>query len=119
MAVGFTSEPGPNSGGSVDSIVKEVDNLTISNTGDEEDPRRHVIWPVNGLEVDSLSALLKTLPDINLVEHVSRNGYGMIYWTAFLTLAQAAKVAENNQVYIYSIIVHISSNILTQNSVAQ
>ena len=103
MAAGLGSEPGPSDspsgGASVDSSANKANTLTTTSAKDIENPR-YSIWLVNGLDIDSLEALLSTIIE-DLEVHRSLNGWGVMYWSAYLTPAQAAEIAKHHQVRIY------------------
>ena len=56
------------------------------------------IYPVDWLAVDSISALLATYPDANVLEVVSVNGWGTLFWEVTLSPAQLLEVQANKQV---------------------
>jgi hypothetical protein len=76
----------------------DADNYVSSCTTKEETAHTFVIWPYNGLNVDSLSALLASFPNANVVPHVSLNGWGILAWTADLTPSQWKQVTQNKEV---------------------
>jgi len=64
---------------SVDSSVNKADTLPTTRAGDKKNPRRYIIWLYDGLDVDSLKALLESFLDINLIETISQIGDGVLY----------------------------------------
>jgi hypothetical protein len=88
----------PTVGTAVGLSAAAIDNYVSSCTTKEETPHGFVIVPVDGLDVDDLSALLASFPNANVVPHVSLNGFGMMYWTADLTPTQWKQVTQNKQV---------------------
>jgi hypothetical protein len=75
-----------------------VDKYVSSCTTHEATPHGFVIFPVDPFDVDSLSALLASIPNANVVPHESISGFGMMYWTADLTPSQWKQVTQNKQV---------------------
>ncbi|PVH71276.1 hypothetical protein DL98DRAFT_597069 [Cadophora sp. DSE1049] len=61
-------------------------------------PIRYIIYPVDAFKLDSISALLASFPNANVVEHVSVSGWGMMYWEAQLTSDQLQEVKSHQQV---------------------
>lgn len=57
--------------------------------------------PSDGLSTDSISALLASYPDADVAEHVSINGWGMLYWRATLSPVQWQEVISHKQVWYY------------------
>jgi hypothetical protein len=88
----------PTVGTAVGLSSADVDKYVSSCTTEEESPHGFVIVPVDGLDVDDLSALLQSFSNANLVPHESLNGFDIMYWTANLTPSQWKQVTQNKQV---------------------
>jgi hypothetical protein len=86
----------------------EIDGLTSTCTEENTNKREYVIWPVNGLDVDSLRAQLLVF-DPALDEHVSVNAEGTLYFRAFLKMADVVEVTTNKQVIYHFIILRYTS----------
>jgi hypothetical protein len=88
----------PTVGTAVGLSSADVDKYVSSCTTEEESPHTFVIWPYDGLNIDSLSSLLASFPNANVVPHESLNGLGMLFWTADLTPSQWKQVTQDKQV---------------------
>lgn len=79
---------------STDILTSEMaDNRVSACAAQEAKAEPFIVWPVDGTDIDVLSALLASYPDANVVEHISLNGWGMLYWEADLTTAQMVDVS--------------------------
>ncbi|RDW89657.1 hypothetical protein BP6252_01689 [Coleophoma cylindrospora] len=85
---------GDSVGSTVALSAADADSLSTTCTDGTETLPRYIIWPVNGLEVDTINALLATFPLAVPEEHVSVNGDGTMYWTAYLSMLQEIQVTE-------------------------
>ncbi|RDW89658.1 hypothetical protein BP6252_01690 [Coleophoma cylindrospora] len=105
MASGSASKPGgtedPRIGTTVSlsaNGINALSTLTITDSKDVELPT-YTIWPKDGLDADSLEALLGTfIEDMNRdVVHRSVSGHGVLYFAAPLTPSQLAEISKHYQ----------------------
>ena len=87
-----------NFGSASDFSSEDADNALSSCETEEAAPKAYAIFPVDNFDIDDISAILATLPNANVVEHISVSGWGMLYWTADLTPAQWGVVVVQKQV---------------------
>lgn len=84
-----------------DDSIKKTENTTHSTVADENEisSKEYVIYPVDGHDIDSISSLLASYPpNTKVIGHNSVSGWGMMYWVATLSPAQAEEVSLNKQV---------------------
>jgi hypothetical protein len=81
----------------LDISTSELDTL-LQKCREDMLPLRYTIYPRDPFDIADISALLASFPLANVVPHDSISGWGMLYWTAELTLDQVAMVRGNKQV---------------------
>lgn len=87
----MTSEPASSS--------KDSGDVTTDAAGGESLTWDYIVYPHDGHTIDAALALLATYPpSAKIIPHVSVSGWGMMYWEATLSPAQAREVSSNKDV---------------------
>jgi hypothetical protein len=81
------------------SSSNDSGNVAMDSAAGENLTKEYIIYPLDGHNIDSISSLLASYPpSANIIEHISVSGWGMMYWVATLSPAQAQEVSLNKQV---------------------
>lgn len=84
--------------GTIATLSSATVNNWVATCATEAAARRtFIIYPEDGLDVDSLSSLLASFEDANVATQLSTNLFGVLFWRADLTPAQVIKVTQEKQ----------------------
>ncbi|PVH73505.1 hypothetical protein DL98DRAFT_519919 [Cadophora sp. DSE1049] len=82
------------------SASKDSGNIATDSATGEDLVKDHIIYPFDGHNIDSISSLLASYPpSANIIPHISVSGWGMMYWEATISPAQAQEISLNKQVH--------------------
>lgn len=94
----------------VNISADEADSCTETCATEGSALHDYWVYPQDGLKVDLIQALLDSYPATNVVEEVSLNGHGVMFWEASLTMPQVLELTLLQQVCLYLTVISLSTN---------